>query len=148
VKLPDTISHRTNRFPVVGVAVNVTVVLFCAAPEFGVAVPRELLFDVTVTWRPAAKLALTDTAPVGIVNDALAENRLLMLEFVNPLGDVIISQFASAYPDGGLADKFTVVFCGTFIEALAEVVAVTALIFVAPTLAVAPVTLFTFSVTA
>ena len=97
VTLPEVTSHRRNLFPVVGEAVNVTVVLFCAAPELGAAVPSAVSFDVTVTWRPSAKLALTDTAPFGIVKDALGENLLVMLEFVKPLGGVpITSQFESA----------------------------------------------------
>jgi len=149
VTLPDTTSHRTNLFPDVGEAVSVTVVLFRAAPEFGAAVPSAESFVVTVTWRPSAKLALTDTAPEGMVKDAAAEKRLLMLEFENPLGGVpMISQFASAKPDGGLADICTVTFCGTVIDALVEGVAVTALMFVALRMADAPLTLFTFSVTA
>jgi len=148
VTLPDVASHRTNLFPGTGVAVSVTVVLLCAAPEFGSAVPREVLFEVTVTWRPKAKFALTDTAPVGIVNVAVVENRFLILAFVKPLGAVSTSQLASAYPDGGLAVIVTVTSRATAIDALAEGVAVTVFVFVALSVAEAPETLFTFRVTA
>jgi len=148
VTLPDVASHRTNLFPGTGVAVSVTVALLCAAPEFGSAVPREILFEVTVTWRPKAKFALTDTAPLGIVNVAVVENRFVMLAFEKPLGAVSTSQLESAYPDGGMAVIVTVASRDTAIDALVEGVAVTAFVFVALITAEAPEMLFTFRVTA
>ena len=97
VRLPEITSHLTKLFPVVGEAVMETDALFCAAPDVGKATPSAVLFDVTVTWRPKAKFALTDTVPLGIVNEALAEYRLAILELENPLGGVpITSQFESA----------------------------------------------------
>jgi len=104
---PETNSHRTNLYPLLGVAVRVTFV-FCAPPAgVAIAVPHALLFLITVTLFPASKTALTSTALFGILNVAVVDVELLI---VTPWPPDTNSHLTNLYPLLGVAVRVTVAF--------------------------------------
>jgi len=90
---------------------------------------------------PAAKFALTDTAPDGIVNVVEVENLLASVTAVSP-DPVRTSQCERAFPDGGVAVNVTAAPGVILVVSLTPEVAVTAVAFGALILACAPAILF------